>query len=220
MQPDPLARHSWVWLAERWTGCLRGPAGAETMALAERWRAQGHPFVVASPAAQDGRDDLRLGLALPDKRRIGLHLAPAAVVRSAPPPSLRAVIAHVPAAWRARLRQVDAAAEAAGLPVAVYGSLAWEYRCGMAYVRADSDVDLLFDAQAVPPLGPVLDLAVALSADAGTPRLDGELILPGGGAVAWREFARRPDELLVKGAGGPALRPRPSVEALLTGAAA
>ena len=63
-------------------------------------------------------------------------------------------------------------------------------------------------------------LLEALSADASTPRLDGELILPGGGAVAWREFARRPDELLVKGAGGPALRPRPSVEALLTGAAA
>ena len=180
----------------------------------------GPPLHRGEPGRPGRRDDLRLGLALPDKRRIGLHLAPAAVARSAPPPSLQTVIAHAPAAWRARLRQVDVGAEAAGLPVAVYGSLAWEYRCGMAYVRADSDVDLLFDAQAVPPLGPVLDLVVALSADAGTPRLDGELILPGGGAVAWRELARRPDELLVKGVGGPALRPRPSVEALLTGAAA
>jgi len=90
----------------------------------------------------------------------------------------------------------------------------------VAYVRPDSDVDLLFDAQAAPPLGPVLDFVDALSADAHTPRLDGELILPGGAAVAWRELARRPDELLVKGTGGPALRPRPSVEALLTGAAA
>ena len=220
MRPDPLARHSWVWLTECWKAHLRGPTGTETVALAERWQALGRPFVVASPAAHDDGDDLRLGLALPDKRRVGLHLAPAAVVRSAPPPSLRAVIVHVPAAWRARLRQVDAAAEAAGLPVAVYGSLAWEHWCGVAYVRPDSDVDLLFDAQAAPPLGPVLDFVDALSADAHTPRLDGELILPGGAAVAWRELARRPDELLVKGTGGPALCPRPSVEALLTGAAA
>src|SRR4051812_27304461 len=109
MQPDPLERHSWVWLAERWTAHLRGPAGSEKVVLAERWRALGRPFVVASPAAHDAGGDLRLGLALPDKRRIGLHLAPAAVVRSAPPPSLRAVITHVPVAWRARLRQVDAA---------------------------------------------------------------------------------------------------------------
>ena len=70
-------------------------------------------------------------------------------------------------------------ARAAGVSTAVYGSLAWEYRCSTAYVRADSDVDLLFDAKAAPPLGPVLDLARALSADAGAPRLDGELILPG-----------------------------------------
>src|SRR3954452_5956112 len=214
MQPDRLARHSWVWLAERWTGCLRGPAGAETVALAESWQALGRPFVVASPAAHDDGDDLRLGLALPDKRRVGLHPAPAAVVLSAPPPSLRAVIVHVPVAWRARLRQVDAAAEAAGLPVAVYGSLAWEHWCGTAYAHSDSDVDLLFDAQAAPPLGPVLDFAEMLSADAGTPRLDGELILPEGRAVAWREFARRPDELLIKGAGGPVLLARLSVEAL------
>jgi phosphoribosyl-dephospho-CoA transferase len=109
---------------------------------------------------------------------------------------------------------------AAGVSTAVYGSLAWEYRCGTAYVRADSDVDLLFDAKAAPPLGPVLDLAGALSTDAGAPRLDGELILPGDRAIAWREFARRPEELLVKSAGGPTLCTRLSIEALFARAAA
>ncbi|MFL4990496.1 MAG: hypothetical protein ACJ8DV_04295, partial [Microvirga sp.] len=74
MQPDPLARHSWVWLAEGWTRCLRGRSTAEAIALAEQWRALDRPFIVASPGAHDGEDDLRLGLALPDKRRIGLHL--------------------------------------------------------------------------------------------------------------------------------------------------
>ena len=111
-------------------------------------------------------------------------------------------------------------AHAVGLSLAVYGSHAWEYRCRIAYVRADSDVDLLFDGQATPPLEPVLALVQALSADASAPWLDGELILPGGAAVAWREFARRPDELLVKGVGGPALCPRASIEALFARAAA
>jgi phosphoribosyl-dephospho-CoA transferase len=220
MQPDPLARHSWVWLDEGWTRCLRGRLTADTIALAERWRALDRPFVVASPGAHDGEDDLRLGLALPDKRRIGLHLPQAAVVRSAPPPSLPEVVAQAPTAWRSRLRKVETMARAAGVSTAVYGSLAWEYRCSTAYVRADSDVDLLFDAKAAPPLGPVLDLARALSADAGAPRLDGELILPGDRAIAWREFARRPEELLVKSAGGPTLCTRLSIEALFARAAA
>ena len=220
MQPNPLTRHSWVWLAEGWADvCAGGPRPKRSLWL-QRWRALDRPFIVASPGAHDGEDDLRLGLALPDKRRISLHLPRAAVVRSAPPPSLREVVAQAPAAWRPRLREVETMARAAGLSTAVYGSLAWEYRCGTAYVRADFDVDLLFDAQAALPLGPVLDLAKALSADAGAPRLDGELILPGGEAVAWREFARRPDELLVKGTGGPALRTCRSLEALFEGAAA
>src|SRR3954468_5404415 len=220
MQPDPLTRHSWVWLAEGWAGRLRGRPTAETIALAERWRALDRPFIVASPGAHDSEDDLRLSLALPDKRRIGLHLPQAAVVRSAPPPSLREVVAQAPAVWRPRLREVESMAQAAGLSVAVYGSLAWEYRCSTAYVRADSYVDLLFEGKAAPSLGPVLTLARALSPDAGAPRLDGELILPGGAAVAWREFARRPEELLIKGAGGPALCTRASIEALFARAAA
>jgi hypothetical protein len=66
----------------------------------------------------------------------------------------------------------------------------------------------------------VLDLAGALSTDAGAPRLDGELILPGDRAIAWREFARRPEELLVKSAGGPTLCTRLSIEALFARAAA
>jgi phosphoribosyl-dephospho-CoA transferase len=113
---------------------------------------------------------------------------------------------------------VNAAARGVGLPLAFYGSLAWEYWCGTAYVRANSDVDLLFDAQSAPRLGPVMDFTKALSADRGTPRFDGELILPGGAAVSWREFARRPDELLMKGAYGPALRHRRYIEALFAGA--
>jgi phosphoribosyl-dephospho-CoA transferase len=220
MRPDPLARHSWVWLDEGWAGCLRGRSTAEAIALAEQWRALDRPFIVASPGAHDAENDLRLGLALPDKRRIGLQLPRAAVVRSAPPPSLPEVVAQAPAAWRPRLWEVETMARAAGVSTAVYGSLAWEYRCSTAYVRADSDVDLLFDAKAAPPLGPVLDLARALSADAGAPRLDGELILPGDRAIAWREFARRPEELLVKSAGGPTLCTRLSIEALFARAAA
>jgi phosphoribosyl-dephospho-CoA transferase len=212
-------RHSWVWLAKDWTECLRGPASAEVLRLVEHWRALGRPFIVASPAPDDGEDDLRIGLALPDKRRIGVHIARRASVCSAPPPVLRDVVASAPRAWQSRLQDVNAGALAVGLPLAFYGSLAWEYWSGTAYVRANSDVDLLFDAEAAPRLGPVLDFTKALSADMGTPRFDGELILPGGAAVSWREFARQPNELLIKGAHGPALRHRQVIEGLFAGAA-
>ena len=219
MQLSRLMRHSWVWLAKDWTGFLRAPASAEVLYLVDRWRARGRPFIVANPATDDGVDDLRVGLALPDKRRIGLHIARTAAVCSAPPPTLRDVVASVPRAWQSRLQDLNAAARGVGLPLAFYGSLAWEYWSGTAYVRADSDVDLIFDAQAAPPLDPVLDFTEALSTDRDAPRFDGELILPGGAAVSWREFARRPDELLIKGRDGPALRHRQDIEALFAGAA-
>ena len=42
-------------------------------------------------------------------------------------------------------------------------------------------------------------------------RLDGEVELPGGDAVAWRELATETATLLAKSDGGPCLRPRAAV---------
>lgn len=48
------------------------------------------------------------------------------------------------------------------------------------------------------------------------PRLDGEVLLPDGGAVAWRELVARPARLMVKGPRDVSLRDYAAVAALFS----
>jgi triphosphoribosyl-dephospho-CoA synthase len=99
----------------------------------------------------------------------------------------------------------------------VHGSLAWQHLSGVVHVRSSSDVDLLArprDAAALAAL-----LALLGEADGrGGPRLDGEVILPGGGGVAWRELRAGSARLLVKGDDGALLLPRADALGALGGA--
>lgn len=186
---------------------LRAPIGAGVQRMIEDWRVRGAPFVVAAGSSETG---LRLGLATPDKHRIGFHLDRTAVCRIAPPPTLEESAIVAPRAWRTRLDTIGAAAHVAKIAVSVYGSLAWTYRSSVAFVSVDSDLDLLLT-----PCGATLAQIYAflgeLLATDGAPRLDGELLLTDV-AVAWREFERRPERLLVKGTASPHLQRRCEVE--------
>jgi phosphoribosyl-dephospho-CoA transferase len=215
MPPDAPARHDWVHLGEGWEGHLCAPLSAENSQEVESWRRRGLPLVVARRQPADSEDDLRLGLALPDKRRVGVHVAAPAAVAYAGPPALAAALASAPAAWRPLLGAVARAVDALGVPCRVFGSLAWQHLSGLPYVRPGSDVDLLFAPRRWPA---VEDLLAALErlGDPGGPRLDGEIMLPDGGAVAWRELAARPSKLLVKGPMDVTLRDRAAVAALFS----
>ncbi|MDH2327689.1 malonate decarboxylase holo-[acyl-carrier-protein] synthase [Cereibacter sp. SYSU M97828] len=169
MRPE---RHSFV----RLSGTLTGEAG--------EWAAAGRWFVVAASHPGDDLATVRLGLATPDKRRIGLHLPLDRLTDLRPPPGLDE-IDHTP--WADRLTQLRAIG-----PMRAYGSAAWQALTGLPYLRAGSDLDLLVADPALVP---------AVLALPQTPRLDGEVLLPDGRAVALREYgaARR----IVKGHGGP-----------------
>ena len=143
MPPDAPVRHDWVQLGEGWEGHLRSPLTAEDRDEVEGWRWRGLPLVVARRQPADGEDDLRLGLALPDKRRLGVHVAASAAVAHADPPALTAALASAPEAWRPRLGAVVRLANELGAPARVFGSLAWQHLSGLRYLRPDSDVDLL-----------------------------------------------------------------------------
>lgn len=69
----------------------------------------------------------------------------------------------------------------------VYGSYGWQTLSGLAYVRPDSDLDVLIRVSSVHQA----DLAstALLSCEGGPLRLDGELMFPDGSAVAWREWS-------------------------------
>jgi phosphoribosyl-dephospho-CoA transferase len=76
-------------------------------------------------------------------------------------------------------------AGAAGYALRSYGSLALQAITGARYLTASSDIDLLF----CPVTTSQLEAGIALlsSHQASLP-LDGEVMFPGGDAVAWREW--------------------------------
>lgn len=204
-RPDRPRRHDWVWLAQGWQRHLGSKLSPEHGARVAAWVAACHPFVVAGHASCDSEQDVRLGLSAPDKTRLGIHIARGAIMRSSPAPTLDDVAASIPAAWQGSLRAAHGMAREAGLAVRVYGSLAWSHWSGLPFVRPGSDVDLLLQISRSVRLPDLYDFLGHLAGLPSTPRLDGEIILPGGLAVAWREVAGRPDDILVKGGGAPRL---------------
>jgi phosphoribosyl-dephospho-CoA transferase len=188
-------RHDIVRLAPGWLDHARTfvpPAFAGEIVA---WAAGGGGFVVGSATADDAPDDLRLGLATPDKRRLGCRVGLAAVADVTPPLLLADATGAAPAAWRVTIARVLERTAAHGATVRVYGSLGWQARTGLAYLRPESDLDLLLACPDAPAL---TALGRALAAITDGPRLDGEAVLPDGGAVAWREWAGPAPTVLVK----------------------
>ena len=127
-----------------------------------------------------------------ERRRVALLLDPAAIARIGPPLGA----ARRPARARARLvarapPSRSIAARAGGVLLRVYGSLAWQHLSGLPSVTAGSDVDLLAEPRSATELRSALELLRAREADC-APRLDGEVVLAGGRAVAWRELVAAP----------------------------
>lgn len=191
-----LNRHDWVWLGADWRAHLAGALPLSREDILEAWRARGLPFVVARGLEDDPADTVRLGLSLPNRSRIGLHVHIRALERRAGPPALRDAISVAPRSWREEMMRLDEAVAAIGATVHIYGSLAWLLRSGDAYVQPGSDIDLLFAPTGRSQAEALLDILGKLREP---PSWDGEFVLPGGWGAAWRELARRPPSVLLKG---------------------
>lgn len=202
-----LRRHDLVWLragaAVDLTAC-----SAAAAADVEAWRKAGRPLVCAR-SDDLPPDRICLGLTLPgtgERRRVSLVAARADVERSTPPPLLDALIDTLPAAHRPSLHAFAEHCTTLGITPRVYGSLLWQWLSGEPCLRADSDLDLLFDLEDLAPLPALLTLL--RNADTAL-RIDGE-IRCGEHAVAWRELAaaldhRGPHRVLAKSDHGIAL---------------
>lgn len=178
------ARHDLVWLSDAgWdaAGATKGACDAVA-----QWQRNGYPAVVRRAEPDTDDSVVCAGIALPPdaqgmKKRIPLRIAAAHIRKRSAPLALHEAIPALPARWQPALAQLAAQ----GIGFRVYGSAAWQALTGMAYVSAASDIDLLFQPQTRAELDAGLLL---LAAHARTLPLDGEVVFPGGAAVAWKEW--------------------------------
>jgi malonate decarboxylase holo-[acyl-carrier-protein] synthase len=102
-------------------------------------------------------------------------------------------------AFAAAINEIRSNAEGFDGPIQVYGSFGWEALTDMSYVRPGSDLDLRVE---VPDHETAAAVARALNALQLPMRVDGELALPDGSAIAWREYLQwvegKVDRMLVK----------------------
>ena len=183
-----LNRHDLAWLTDAgWDAAMAGahPTHREVF---EQWRDAGWPAVVRRDDAAAKGKAVSLGIALPPqadgvKPRIALLADPDHIANSSRPLALEQAITEAPVAWLPGLERFRDASR--GLSMRVYGSLALQAITGLAYLRATSDIDLLFAPRTMAELAAGLDL---LRSHGDKLPLDGELLFPSGAAVAWREW--------------------------------
>jgi phosphoribosyl-dephospho-CoA transferase len=198
-----LQRHQLVRLTpEGWAGVQSGDREPLAQAALAHWAAHDLPLVVTRQRVDDG-EQIALGLPAPTCwGRLRLALSVPAVALRDPhgfpePTAITPLLAPpVHAAWTTLAERLAAL----GVAPQVYGSHGWQAITGLAYLRDSSDLDLWLPVRDAAQA----DAAAALLDDAGWrgPRLDGEIGLPDGAAVAWREWrlwrAGRADAVLVK----------------------
>jgi phosphoribosyl-dephospho-CoA transferase len=212
-----MQRHDLVWLQPGAPWRLQGgaPQGPDSSVLAmglSQWLARELPLVAIRQSFLG--PDLLLGLSLPTRlgrHRLCCQVALDNVQRVTAPLGLAQTLSVLPDHWHpALLSFLDAVDQPPGAWVGVYGSLAWEALSGESYRHCDSDLDLIVDVVGPEAVEPTLHALQNLAASLPC-RLDGELRLPHGDAVAWRELWQARTHpgmpVLVKGRSDVSLRP-------------
>lgn len=217
MPSHPYRRHDLLRIEPKaWRGMLAATNGLDPLAgearqLVEGWAGRGWPVIVRRCGANGG-DDVAVGLPLPPglgKLRLGLFLPADSGMTAVAAVSPDEAARSAPATLRPQLAAVAALGAGLGLRLSVFGALLWQHLTGLAYLRPGSDIDLLWPAPRPDRLDELLENIVALDT-AGPARLDGEIVLPTGEAVNWRELhtqrVRSGGTVLVKSMQGAELR--------------
>ena len=205
-------RHALVRVEEAaWAAALAGHAQGG-LALLQGWAVKGWPAIIRRPLPCDAPGLVPLGVPLPPaqgKQRIALAVPASAILAASPPPPLAQAAIAAPADWQPRIAALLALGTQYGIAPACFGGLAWQHLTGLAYLSPSSDLDTIWSLGAA-DVAPALAADLAQAAAGPGPRLDGELLFPGGQAVNWREFhaAGPQDMLLVKEAQRARLLPR------------
>ncbi|MGO1071937.1 malonate decarboxylase holo-[acyl-carrier-protein] synthase [Lysobacter sp. CA199] len=203
-------RHDLVWLRPQAQWQALTP-GAQSR-LGE-WFAAGLPAVVARRDGNEPTGALRLGVPLPPaehKQRLALYADAADIARLRAPLSLSEVLPHAPQRTHRALRALEMHASDIDIEPGVFGSFAWQALTNRSYINETSDLDLLWSITHTAQAEAIVTRLPAWEQYHGL-RADGELHLPGGIAVNWREYASDAKQVLVKHETGCALQARESL---------
>jgi len=187
--PGLLRRQQLLRLTDAgWARVLGAPWDAGARSCLGVWAARGLPLVVTRQRpCQDAA--IAVGLPAParyGRRRIALGIAAREVMFFDEFPAADAATRLLPRTDGARWRVLVAALAGTGCAPRVYGGYGWQALTRLAYVHADSDLDLLLPVSSLEHADVVAHV-LARSSWA-RPPLDGELLFADGAAVAWREW--------------------------------
>jgi phosphoribosyl-dephospho-CoA transferase len=198
-----MRRHDLVYLHT--TAAFTSACAAEGSGLADEvaaWIALGRPLVMARQPVGPG---VQLGLTLPlrlGRQRLAIQVVREDIAAVLPPVRIQRCLERLPGPSATAMADLATAVAGCGAAIGIFGSLAWEVLTGEDYRNAESDIDIICDVTTSAQLKAVM---AALGEAAGHLycRLDGEVRMPDGLAVSWRELAglsTKPDaRLLVKG---------------------
>jgi phosphoribosyl-dephospho-CoA transferase len=210
-----LRRHDLLQVEpSAWDAMLRWHPGLVELPLVADWARLDRPVIVRRRMAGDRPDCVPAALPLPPnygKRRLAFSFSSGAALVALSPVLLRDAVSAVPSAWRTIVAALLDLGEATGIAPRVFGALLWQHATGLCYLTSRSDLDLLWSVSDERTASSLVAGLLQLDADSPV-RLDGELELPDGAAVNWRELARSnaqpDDELLVKTMDGVEIRNR------------
>lgn len=178
----PIARSGWLPAS----GSTRAATGCRSP-VRRRWA-----FVARAESAADARP----------KTPLDIRFDRSSIAAVCPPLAAGQCLCRLPVAAADVLRQLEDEIRGCGARLGIYGSLAWEVVSGEAYRHAGSDIDVVCDVDSRRQY----EIALAALTRAQSRlacRLDGELRLPDGKAVAWPELAQADcsagKKVLVKG---------------------
>ena len=202
---EPWRRHDLLLVEPRaWSGVLAAHPHLAAIPEVLQWAARGWPLIVRRHLPGDDPTLIPVGLPLPPvngKLRLAAELSPGEVREWLPAVTLRRLRGETPVSWRGTVDALLGLADETGVEPRVFGSLLWQHATGLPYLSAGSDLDLLW------PTADADTAAQLVRGLAGIERnspvgCDGEILLPDGGGVQWREWHGSPAEVLVKTSAG------------------
>jgi phosphoribosyl-dephospho-CoA transferase len=195
-----------------WDAMLGCYPGLADLPLVADWARLDRPVIVRRRMVGDYADGVPAALPLPPcygKKRLAFGFSSRAAMMVLPPVLLRDAVPAAPTSWHPTLDALLELGYAVGITPRVFGALLWQHSTGLPYLTARSDLDLLWSVSDERTAISLVEGLIRLDAN-GPVRLDGELELPEGAAVNWREVAQGitdpGHELIVKTMDGVELR--------------